>query len=163
MNSALHKAEKALDAVAVVAFGLMFGVVILQVVLRYVFNQPLVWTDEAAAYLLVWVSFIGWTMASRKRIHIGIGVIVDRLPAATRRALHVFWCVAAIGFALLMLVVGVAITRSSGDVRMVSIDSAFWPVYLAVPITALFLIVYALRDLVQIVRKGDIKATEAQL
>ena len=46
---------------------------------------------------------------------------------------------------------------------MVSIDFAFWPVYLAVPIAAVFLIAYAVRDLVQILRKGDIKVTEAQL
>jgi TRAP-type C4-dicarboxylate transport system permease small subunit len=46
---------------------------------------------------------------------------------------------------------------------MVSIDFAFWPVYLVVPIAAVYLVAYSLRDLVQILRKGDIKATEAQL
>lgn len=163
MSALLKRAEKAFDGLAIGLFGVMFGVVILQVVLRYVFNQPLVWTDEAAAYLLVWVSFFGWAMASRKRIHIGIGVLVDRLPAATRRVLHLFWCVAAIGFALLMLVVGITITRANGDIRMISIDFAIWPVYLAVPVTALFLVAYTLRDLVHIVRKGDIKTIEAQL
>ena len=163
MPALLKLAEKALDAVAVAVFSLMFGVVILQVVLRYVFNHPLVWTDEAAQYALVWVSFLGWTMATRKRIHIGISVIVDRLPPTGRRALHIIWCAAAAIFALILLVVGVAITRANGDIRMISIDFAFWPVYLAVPMSAVLLIAYALRDLVHIVRKGDIKATEAQL
>jgi TRAP-type C4-dicarboxylate transport system permease small subunit len=46
---------------------------------------------------------------------------------------------------------------------MVSLDFAFWPVYLAVPFAALFLMVYGVRDLVEIVRKGDVKTTEAQL
>jgi TRAP-type C4-dicarboxylate transport system permease small subunit len=141
----------------------MFGVVILQVVLRYVFNHPLVWTDEAAAYLLVWVSFLGWTMASRKRIHIGIAFIVDRLPGRIRRALHAFWAIAAAAFSVVLFAVGVMIAVRNGDVRMVSIDFTFWPVYVAVPTAALFLLVYSLRDLVQIVRRGDIKATEAQL
>jgi TRAP-type transport system small permease protein len=159
----LRFAERALDALAVVLFALMFGVVILQVALRYVFNHPLVWTDEAAAYFLVWISFLGMALASRKRIHIGIGFIVDRLPLAVRRALHVFWAAAAAIFAVLLFVVGVLITRANGDVRMVSIDFTFWPVYLAVPIAAVFLFVYSLRDLVHIVRSGDIKATEAQL
>jgi hypothetical protein len=45
----------------------------------------------------------------------------------------------------------------------VSIDYALWPVYLVVPIAALFLLVYAVRDLVAIVRHGDVRATEAAL
>ncbi|HEX7271894.1 MAG TPA: TRAP transporter small permease [Casimicrobiaceae bacterium] len=163
MSAWLKLAERMLDALAVALFALMFGVVILQVALRYVFNHPLVWTDEAAAYFLVWISFLGWTMASRKRIHIGIAFVVERLPGGARRALHAFWAAAAVVFAIVLFVVGIAITRANGDVRMVSIDFAFWPVYLAAPSAAVFLFVYALRDLLQIVRKGDIKATEAQL
>jgi TRAP-type C4-dicarboxylate transport system permease small subunit len=154
-------AERALEALAVVLFALMFGVIVCQIVLRYVFNHPLVWTDEAAQYCFVWVSFLGWTMAARKRIHIGINVVADRLPPGPKRALHALWCVVGVGFALVLAVVGVVIAYRNGDVRMVSIDFAFWPVYLAVPVAALFLVAYAVRDLVQIVRKGDIKTTEA--
>jgi len=157
------RAEGALDALTVLLFAIMFAVIVGQIVLRYVFNYPLVWTDEAAQYCFVWVSFLGWTMAARKRIHIGINVVADRLPAAARRMLHALWCVAGVGFALVLAVVGVIIAYRNGDVRMVSIDFAFWPVYLAVPVAALFLVAYAVRDLVQIVRKGDIKTTEAQL
>lgn len=163
MPELLRRAEKAHDAIAVVLFVLMLGIVLLQVVLRYAFNAPLVWTDEAAQYLFVWVSFLGWTMATRKRIHIGIGVVIDRLPAAARRALHALWCALQVAFAVILLVVGVTITNAQADVKMVSIDFSFWPVYLVVPIAAAFLVIYALRDLALILTRGDIKATEAQL
>lgn len=156
-------AERALDALVVVLFAIMFGVIVVQIALRYLFNHPLVWTDEAAQYCFVWVSFLGWTMAARRRIHIGINVVVDRLPAGARRALHALWCIAGAGFAAVLFVVGVVIAYRNGDVRMVSIDFTFWPVYLAVPVAALFLVAYALGDLVHIVRKGDVKTTEAQL
>jgi len=159
----MRRTEKALDAIAVVLFAAMFGVIIMQIVLRYVFNHPLVWTDELAQYLFVWISFLGWTMATRKRIHIGIGVVIDRLPAGLRRVLHALWCVAAVAFALILLVAGVMITRRNADVQMVSLDFAFWPVYIVVPLAAALLVLYALRDLVAIVRQGDVKATEAQV
>lgn len=159
----VRRVERALDALAVVLFLLMFGVIVLQIALRYVFDRPLVWTDEFAQYLFVWIAFLGWTMASRRRIHIGISVVTDRLPAPTRRALHAFWCVATIAFAVILLVVGVTITRRNVDVRMVSLDFAFWPVYLAVPCAALILVGYGVRDLLQIVRKGDVRTTEASL
>ena len=151
------------DAIAVALFAVMFGVIILQVVLRYVFNAPLVFTDELAAYLFVWISFLGWTLATRKRIHIGIGVVADRLPATVRRILHALWCLASIAFALVLLVVGLMIVRRNGDVRMVSLDFAVWPVYVVVPLAALFLVGYGVRDLVVILRRGDFKTTEAKL
>jgi TRAP-type C4-dicarboxylate transport system permease small subunit len=163
LSALLRRAESALDSLAVVLFLLMFGVIVLQITLRYVFNHPLVWTDELAQYLFVWISFLGWTMATRKRIHIGINVVADRLPPLARRALHALWCVATIAFAVILLVVGAIITYRNGDVRMVSLDFAFWPVYLAVPVAALFLVVYAVRDLIEIVRRGDIKTIEAKL
>ena len=156
-------AERALDALTILLFAMMFAVIVCQIILRYVFNHLLVWTDEAAQYCFVWVSFLGWTMAARKRIHIGINVVADRLPAAARRMLHALWCLAGVGFALVLGVIGAVIAWRNGDVRMVSIDFAFWPVYIAVPVAALFLLAYAVRDLVQIVRRGDIKTTEAQL
>jgi len=162
-KAVVRLAEKALDTLTVVLFSVMFATIIVQIVLRYVFNAPLVWTDEAASYLFVWIAFLGWAMATRKRVHIGISVISDRLPPRWRRVLHAFWCLGTLAFALILLFVGAMITRNNVDVRMVSIDFAFWPVYLAVPIAAIYLIAYALRDLVEILRKGDIKVTEAQL
>ena len=163
MSLRARGAEKVADAVAVALFAAMFGAIIVQIVLRYVFNAPLVWTDEFASYLFVWISFLGFAMATRKRVHIGIGVVADRLPARGRRMLHGFWCVATIAFALVLLAVGIAITRRNADVQMVSLDFALWPVYLVVPIAAAFLVFYGVRDLVAIVREGDIKATEAKL
>ena len=163
MRSWVNAAEKAHDGLAVTLFALMFGVIILQVVLRYIFNAPLVFTDELAAYLFVWISFLGFALATRKRVHIGIGVVANRLPPAARRLLHVLSCVASIAFAVVLVVVGVMIVRRNGDVRMVSLDFAVWPVYLVVPMAALFLVGYGIRDLVAIVRHGDFRTTEAKL
>ena len=41
----------------------MFLCVFVQVVLRYVFDRPLVWSDELARYLFVWCAFLGWVIA----------------------------------------------------------------------------------------------------
>lgn len=159
----VRAAERAVDALAIALFVAMFGLVILQVVLRYVFNRPLVFTDEVASYLFVWVSFLGWTMASRRRIHIGIGVIVERFPPRATRALHAFWCLATVGFALVLLWVGVALARRNADVQMISLDFTLWPLYIVVPFAALLLAGYGIRDFLVIVRRGDVRTTEAQL
>jgi TRAP-type C4-dicarboxylate transport system permease small subunit len=161
--ASLARAEKALDALAVVLFALMFAVIMLQITLRYVFNRPLVFSDELATYFFVWISFLGWTMATRRRVHIGIGVIADRLPPLGRRWLHAAWCVATVLFALALLAIGIAAVRRNADVQMVSIDFALWPVYLVVPLAALFLLAYAVRDFIVVLRHRDVRATEASL
>src|SRR5260221_13378480 len=125
MRAGIKWAEQALDGLAVVLFAVMFGVVILQIVLRYVFNAPLVWTDELAQYLFVWTSFLGWTMATRKRIHIGISVVADHLPAAGRRMPHALRGGPTLAVAIILLVVGVLITRRDWDVQIVSLGFSF--------------------------------------
>lgn len=55
-------------------------VVFLQVFYRYVLNNPLPWPEEAARMAVVWLSFIGAYMAMRKDSHIGINLLVAKLP-----------------------------------------------------------------------------------
>src|SRR5438874_13455994 len=71
-------ATRVVDALAIATFAGMFACVLAQVVLRYGFDRPLVWSDELARYLFVWCAFLGWIVAARRRSHLTIGVISDR-------------------------------------------------------------------------------------
>ncbi|MGI9256809.1 MAG: TRAP transporter small permease [Salinispira sp.] len=55
-------------------------VVILNVILRYVFNGGLFWVEEVATTCFIWSVFIGAASAYRKKLHIGIDIIVNKLP-----------------------------------------------------------------------------------
>ena len=58
----LQRMRRAADALGVALFTLMFGVFLVQIVARFVFNRPLPWTDELAVALYVWV--ILWASAA---------------------------------------------------------------------------------------------------
>jgi TRAP-type C4-dicarboxylate transport system permease small subunit len=60
----------------------------IQIFLRYVLNDSLIWSDELSRYLLVAMAFIGTATGMRKDNHIRIDVIDHVLPAAARRALR---------------------------------------------------------------------------
>jgi TRAP-type C4-dicarboxylate transport system permease small subunit len=47
-------ANKAASAVGVALFGSLFITFIIQIIARFVFNQPLAWTDELAVVLYIW-------------------------------------------------------------------------------------------------------------
>lgn len=100
MRQALRHAEEALS----ISFGVvLFGVLIWQVVTRYVLNDPSIWTEECARYLYVGVVFFGAAAAVSDRSHIGMPFIVERLPTGARlvtglvtQALSVVFCVAIV-------------------------------------------------------------------
>ena len=48
---------------------LMIGVVAAQVFFRYVLNHSLFWSEELARYILVWLTFLGASVAYRRGVH----------------------------------------------------------------------------------------------
>lgn len=49
--------------------------VLLQVFTRYVLSDPLAWTDEAARFSLVWLTFLGAAFVMGRRQHIAIDML----------------------------------------------------------------------------------------
>jgi TRAP-type transport system small permease protein len=60
----------------------------LGIVSRYVFNAPIIWTDELARYALVWMTFLGGAeLLIRRDGHIAVGFFRSLLsPALDRKA-----------------------------------------------------------------------------
>src|ERR1700686_5560641 len=54
------------------------------VVARYVFNHPLVWSDELASILFLWLAMLGAVIAFRRDEHMRMTAAVGSLPAPTR-------------------------------------------------------------------------------
>lgn len=75
----------AAERVAVVALlAALFGLVVFQVVSRYVLAAPLVWTEEVARYTLVWLTFLGAGLVMARRRHITARIFTRSLgPRAT--------------------------------------------------------------------------------
>lgn len=93
MKRSIQKVDKCLSMIenAVIILGLsaMFLILLAQVIMRYVFSRPLTWSEEAARYIFVYVSFIGISYAYRQKGHIRMEVVVNLFPQAVRRGLEV--------------------------------------------------------------------------
>jgi len=88
MYKLLDRIEKALDAVLVFMMIVMAGAVVLQVTSRYVFNNPTSWSEELARYLFVWITFLGAAVVIRKRRHVDVTVLTDRLPPGAAKVVY---------------------------------------------------------------------------
>lgn len=72
LDDAISRVE---DLFIIVAHGGVAGLVILAVVLRYVFNDPLTWGEELIVGLFTWMVFVGAAAAVRSQMHIRIDVM----------------------------------------------------------------------------------------
>ncbi len=88
--------------IAWVAMGLMVLIIVLQVFFRYVLNNALPWPDEAARFLMLWMTGLIAPSAYRWGGFVSIDLLKDMLPA--RLGQLVSLCLLVIG--LMVLVVG---------------------------------------------------------
>jgi TRAP-type C4-dicarboxylate transport system permease small subunit len=56
------------------------------VIARYVFNRPLVWGDELASILFVWLCVLGAVLAMRRNEHMRLTALISRLPPQLARS-----------------------------------------------------------------------------
>jgi tripartite ATP-independent transporter DctM subunit len=72
------------------------------VVARYVFNHPLVWADELASILFLWLAMLGAVIAFRRDEHMRMTAAVGSLSVPTRTTFDLFATCAALAFLLLI-------------------------------------------------------------
>jgi tripartite ATP-independent transporter DctM subunit len=72
------------------------------VVARYVLNHPLIWSDELASILFLWLAMLGAVIAFRRDEHMRMTAAVGSLPAPTRMTFDLFATCAALAFLLLI-------------------------------------------------------------
>ncbi|MDR0475869.1 MAG: TRAP transporter small permease [Treponema sp.] len=96
-HSALHMyfgvagaLEKAIEWLAAILFFFILLVSLAQVFFRYVLNSPLVWSEEMARYLGIFMIMLATSNAIKRNAHIGIDVLSSRLPASVQKPLRIF-------------------------------------------------------------------------
>ena len=72
------------------------------VVARYGFRQPIIWTDELASILFLWLAMLGAAVAFRRSEHMRMTAVVASARPALRAYLDVVATCAALAFLLLI-------------------------------------------------------------
>jgi len=152
VSSLLRLVERIIDAAAIAAFSGIFLCVISQVVLRYIFNNPLTWSEELARYLFIWCAFLGWLVASRRHSHLAMTFVVDRLPRSVQTVIGVLIQAATLWFAWLLGSRGLQLVRNNWDVENVAVPFNLGVVYLIEPIAAVVIAIYACIALTEALR-----------
>jgi C4-dicarboxylate transporter DctQ subunit len=109
------------EDIAVGAIILVATYVLFQgVVLRYLMNYAFPWTEEVVRYSIVWLVFLGGSIAARRGAHISMDILVVYLPP--RAKLFVMGLAASVtgAFTLAMTYYGALLTASIWRYQQVS-------------------------------------------
>jgi len=80
----LHKFE---TYFIVLSFATMTLAVFLQVVNRFIFKIPVMWPEELARYLMIWMSFVAGAVGFRKGAHMGVDILVNKFTGKSKQVL----------------------------------------------------------------------------
>jgi tripartite ATP-independent transporter DctM subunit len=121
--------------------------VITDVLGRYFFDSPLLWTDEVSSLALSIIAFIGGAIAYRREQHVFIRTIVDLLPERPRHACYAFvdWVVLGIAVICCHASLGVLTARWDETTPILEMRGT----WLALPLT-IGMVVLALYALIRL-------------
>lgn len=154
MDKVIMGLERILATFCVVlCVGLVISVV-WQVFSRYVLNDPSTVTDELARFLFIWVGLVGAAYGLAKKRHLAIDLLLIKLENNPKnyKALQMFINIVSLLFISIVMCYGggklVISTIAAGQISPV-LGIEMGLVYLALPISGLFMIVFLIRDIVQ--------------
>jgi len=141
---------KLVDVLSIGMTGVMFILIAYQIFSRWLFNNGATAANEISNYLFVWVVYFGMVVAAKDREHINVGIVVDmfapRMRAFSLAIAQLLWlyfdvyvCISSIQLIQSMLRLG----SKTGVLRIML---AY--IYLVLPITFIWSLIYITRDLI---------------
>ncbi len=117
-------------------------IVVAQVLLRYLTDQPLAWTEECARFLFVWCCFLGAAAGARRGAHFAVDAVVNLLPGQVRTAVHLVLQLIEAAFYIALAWSGWLVTRIAGMQHSSALDIPMSLPYAAIPAGALLMALF---------------------
>ena len=127
----------------------MTVIIIIQVFMRYIFLYSLSWSEEVARYLMIWVSFLGASLALKYGLHIGVEFIINRFPEGIRGWVNLIAKMGILIFLIYFTIGGFRVSWAVRDQDSPALLFSMAYAYLAAPVGGLFMITQLLNLLVE--------------
>ena len=149
LNRVLCGLDRVVDALSQGVAGCLVAVEVVLlfagVVGRYVFDHPLVWTDEVAGVLFLWLVSLGAVVALRRTEHMRMTVVVGRLGPRAQRLAGCLSALLVVIVALGLFIPGLDYARQQAPTPVLQIPGVW---VTGGQLAALILLIYvALRQL----------------
>lgn len=132
MKKVLNVLNKAEEVTIVGMFIIMVAAIFIQVIMRYVFQNSLVWTEELGKFLFIWISWLGISIGEKRGEHIKITLVTDKFGLKGQHIANIISEIIVIGICLITVYYGVNMVMLQATTHYAGIKiSVAWG-YLAV-------------------------------
>lgn len=131
--------EKALICVA---FLVMVAVTFAQVLARFVFNDPISWSEEVARFLFLWITLMGASHAVAFGKHFCVDFLISRFPPNLQKVTAWFAALCVFAFAAIMIYYGWSVTMRTCFQVSAALEMPMCYPYSCIPLSGLFTVVH---------------------
>lgn len=126
----------------------------INVVLRYVFNASLTWAADLTSSLFIWSALFGAAYGFKIGMHLGVTVVIQKLPAKIAKWLLSATLVIILGYLVCLIFWGYDFVKFNYDMEMISVDLnvPYWIIYLCVPVSMIISAYQVLLKLIKTIR-----------
>lgn len=143
--------RRTVDAVLVALLCVMVGLIMFQILGRYVFNYSISWSEEAANFALVWMTLLGAGLAMRNRTHVGIDIVVRRMPRPVQQMAKTASFLLGVWFLVVVIVGSTGMIALGTIVKSTALQIPMAVPYLALPVgMGYFLLEFAIATIPEI-------------
>ena len=82
--------DKMADIFLMSCLGVMGTVLFMQVIFRYILKNPLIWSEELARYLHVWIALFGIRFGFRHNAHLNVSFFFNKFNKKTQSFIKLF-------------------------------------------------------------------------
>lgn len=131
-KSIIDRLEEILISVLLGASTLL---VFAQVVARYVFNKGIIWAPELVQHFFLWTVMIGASYGFKHGVHLGVDVLMKKLPETQRRIMALVAVLISLGFTGYMGYLSVFYVHDAYKMELMTVDLGIpqWIPHLALP------------------------------
>ncbi len=149
--------DRAEDICLVSMFALMVFFIFLQIIMRFVFNHSLVWSEELGKFIFVWISWLGISIGERRNEHIKITLVIDKFSPKWQKIFEIIAYLILAAILLVTIYYAVILVEFQVNVRYAGIKiSTSWG-YLSLVLGCGFmllrLISVIVRDVIALITK----------
>lgn len=126
MNLFCQKLNKIIKVIANAILIIMVVTIFSQVIMRYLFENPLMWSEELSRYLYAWFCFLGVSIATFDKSHLKVTFFVERLPKIIQYYLESFSMLLMIVFFIIVSWSALLLPKVQGNIMAYSLGIPFW-------------------------------------
>ncbi|MCF6094839.1 TRAP transporter small permease [Microaerobacter geothermalis] len=151
MGKAVERMNEVMKHILNLLLFVMVIVVFAQVLIRYIFDQPLAWSEELARYILVWITFLGAAYAMSKKAHVGVEIVVKLFPKNFQKIVTVLSALLSLFFFGMMIYQGYLFVERTMAQTSAVLQLPMGGVYFVIPLSGVLisinLIYYVIQEL----------------